>query len=301
MGSEKILLVGDNPFHGISHLAQERAKSRGNDLGNADYAAELVELSMASGADGFTFTVSETTLAIIKRMTENGSKADLKLYPIVPYAYEYVRLATSSGGVVGLGVELAKQVIRSGNIKSVWFGVTGLLKTDPASLMKAYLIYEIYKLNASSGNKAKIVSLLLHELVTDMALALNLEWVFKTHIAYMQELGIKPGFETRNFPYLVSQFSKWGIDFQGLVIEAPFNPLAFQMCPSQKECEQALETSKGAEIIAFSILAAGRARLPQAIDYIEGLPKLTGIAVGVSKKDHCKETFGLLRDRLKGI
>ena len=35
------LLVGDNPFHGISHLSQERSRSRTYSLGNSEYAADL--------------------------------------------------------------------------------------------------------------------------------------------------------------------------------------------------------------------------------------------------------------------
>ena len=37
--TSRILLVGDNPFHGISHLSQERARSRpGNNDSATDYA-----------------------------------------------------------------------------------------------------------------------------------------------------------------------------------------------------------------------------------------------------------------------
>ncbi|MGA2158529.1 MAG: hypothetical protein ABSG90_04860 [Dehalococcoidia bacterium] len=301
MDADKIILVGDNPFHGISHLAQDRIKLRGNDVVNPDYAAKLVITSLENGADGFTFSVSETTLAILRRINETKSDNNLMLYAIVPYAYEYVRLATSVGGVPGLGIELAKQVMRSRNSKSFAYGLKGLATVNPPDLMKAYLVYEIYKIKTAAGPKTKLVSLLLHETVTDMALALNLDWVFKTHIEFMRDLGIKPGFETRNFPYLVKQFEKWGIGFPGTVIEASFNPLAFQMCPSREECEKALVKASSAEIIAFSILAAGRVKLPEAIDYIASLPELKGVAVGVSKISHCGETFGLLKEKLKLI
>lgn len=86
-----------------------------------------------------------------------------------------------------------------------------------------------------------------------------------------------------------------------MVIEASFNPLAFQMCPSKEECEMALVKAASAEVIAFSILAAGRVKLPEAIDYIASLPELKGVAVGVSKISHCGETFGLLEEKLKRI
>jgi len=65
---KKILLVGDNPFHGISHLSQERARVRGDPIGHAEYDAELVMTSIENGADGFMFSVSETTLAILGKI-----------------------------------------------------------------------------------------------------------------------------------------------------------------------------------------------------------------------------------------
>ena len=102
MNGNKLLLVGDNPFHGISHLSQERATSRGDDLTHPSHAADLVRTSLDSGADGFMFTVSETTLSILRIISEGGEHNRLQLYAIVPYAYEFVRQATITGGVPGL-------------------------------------------------------------------------------------------------------------------------------------------------------------------------------------------------------
>lgn len=294
MSTEKVLLVGDNPFHGISHFSQERATSRGNDLTNPDFAAELVTTSIENGANGFMFTVSETTLSILQRISKNEACDQLQLYAIAPYAYEFVRLATSSGGVLGLAKELAGQIMLSGNLKGIVLGAKGIIKTNAADLMKTYLIYEVSRLRTSAGKKAILTSLLLHELITDMALALNIDWVFKTHIDFMENIGVRPGFETRNFPYLVKRFEEWRIDFRRVVIAAPFNLLAFQMCPSKEQCEKALVKTSEAEIIAFSILAAGRLKLPEAAKYIATLPGLNGVAVGVSNKHHCHETFKLL-------
>src|SRR5208283_2344782 len=95
--TSRILLVGDNPFHGISHLSQERARSRpGNNDSTTDYA-DIVLASIDTGANGFMFSVSETTLAILKNIKERKRIEEVKLYPIVPYAFEYVRIATQTG------------------------------------------------------------------------------------------------------------------------------------------------------------------------------------------------------------
>ena len=50
-------------------------------------------------------------------------------------------------------------------------------------------------------------------------------------------------------------------------------------------------------VIAISVLAAGYLKLPEAVDYIAGLPNVKGVAVGVSKEEHARETFKLIKDR----
>jgi hypothetical protein len=140
-------------------------------------------------------------------------------------------------------------------------------------------------------------SVLLHEIITDMALALNLDWIFKTHIEFMLKKGIKPGFETRNFAFLVNKFKNWNIDFKNVVIATPFNAVGFQMNPSREECEKALVDVRAPSIIAMSILAAGYLKPLEAVNYIKTLPNLKGVVVGVSKENHARETFKLLKER----
>ena len=63
----KLILVGDNPFHGVSHVSRERSLLRDGNILNAKHDAKLVLTSVNNGANGFTFTVSEKTLAGFKR------------------------------------------------------------------------------------------------------------------------------------------------------------------------------------------------------------------------------------------
>src|SRR5665647_378242 len=136
------LLVGDNAFHGISHLSQQRARERSisDNPSNVEYATKLVKLSLQNGATGFMFSVSETTLSILKSL-DHDEKADL--YAIIPYAYEYVRLATKVGGVSGLAKQISWQIIFSKNVFSVLPNLLGLIRFDPSAFLKTYLIYEI--------------------------------------------------------------------------------------------------------------------------------------------------------------
>lgn len=295
--SKKLLLVGDNPFHGISHLSQERARARGDKIGHAEYAAKLVVASLENGANGFMFSASDTTLSILQIIREKAECRCPALYAIVPYAYEYVRLATHLG-TLGLAKKLARQVALSGNLRAIMTGLHGIIRTDPVAFLKTYLIYEISRIRSSVGKQQNLDSVLLHEVITDMALALNLDWLFKAYIRFIRGFRIKPGFETRNFAYLVKRFKEWNLDFSEVSIATPFNKIGFQMNPSRAECEKALVETPESNVIAMSILAAGYLKLPEAIEYIKGLSNLKGVVVGVSKEKHAYETFSLLRERL---
>jgi hypothetical protein len=292
-----LLLVGDNPFHGISHLSQQRSRDRGVNIELADYAAKLVTTSLHNGADGFMFSVSERTLSILEALHEKEIE-NLKLYAIVPYAYEYVRIATQTGGFYGLGTRMLRKIAFSLDLPAMVSGLRGVARLDLADLLKTYIHYEISRIKSSAGKKADLSCVLLHELITEIGLSLDLDWLFKSYIDFMLRSGIRPGFQTRNFAFLVDRFRSWAIDFRKLTIVAPFNCIGFQMTPSKRECEEALNRVGGSNVIAMSVLAAGRLKPGEAFDYVRTLQTLRGVVVGVSKEEQARDTFTLLTKTL---
>lgn len=297
-GTRKLLLVGDNPFHGISHLSQERARSRNEGMGfPVDKAADIITTSIRHGADGFMFSVSDTTLGILKTIKERSS-SQLDLYPIVPYAFEYVRVATQTG-TPGLAKRFAKQIVVSRDIVTLWQGLKAVLKMDPEGLVKTYLAYEISRIKTSVGKQGNLASILLHEVITDMSLALGFDWLFYSYVEYLSKRGITPGFHTRNFPYLVKKFEEWHIDLDKTVITTPFNKAGFQMNPSKEECEKTLSNLSSPIVIAISVLASGYFKPSTAVDHVIGLSNLKGVVAGVSSEQQARETFTLFAERLK--
>src|SRR4030067_1345677 len=263
--SKKMLLVGDNPFHGISHLSQERARNR---TGNDDCAAgkaDIVLTAINSGADGFMFSVSDVTLSILESIREKDAIDQVELYAIVPYAYEYVRIPTQTG-TPALAKRVAKQIAMSWGVRTFLGGLGAVVRMNPESLFKTYLSYEISRIKSSAGRKAKLTSLLLHEVVTDMGLALNFDWLFKSYILHLSKREITPGFNTRNFPYLVRKFKEWDIELDEIVIATQFNKAGFQMNPSREECEKTLANLSSPNVLAISVLEAGYYKPPEAVE-----------------------------------
>ena len=143
-----------------------------------------------------------------------------------------------------------------------------------------------------------MVSVLLNEVVADMGLALDLDWLFRSFISYLSNRGITPGFNTRNFPYFVRKFNEWGINLDETLIVTPFNKAGFQMNPSREECEKTLITLSSPNVLAISVLAAGYFKPFEVVDYLAGLDNLKGVIAGVSSEKQALETFKLFREHV---
>ena len=160
------------------------------------------------------------------------------------------------------------------------------------------MLYEVSRINSAAGEKFTLESVMLHEVVTEMILALNLDWLAKSYVKYSLNLGVKPGFETRNFAYLIQKFKEWDIDLDKIVVTSAFNDVGFQMNPSKEACQEALSSASESNVIAMSILASGYLKLPEAVEYIQSLPNIKGVVVGVSKEQQAFETFKFLGEKL---
>lgn len=297
--NDLIFLVGDNPFHNISHFSQDRARIRDKKTTTPEHATDLLEYSIANGADGFMFSVSDTTLSILSELRKRNSIHRLSLYAIVPYASDYVQLSTQVGGIPNLAKKIIGDMILSKSLSSMLTGSIGFLKSDPVALLKTYVTYEINRIKSSAGKRARIDCLILHEVLTDLGMALDFDWLFKSYIQIVKKKGITPGFNTINSACLIQKFSDWGIDASEIVLVSPFNKIGFQMSPSKEGCEKALARLSKPNLIAISVLAAGYLKPTEAIEYLATLPNLRGVAVGVSKEKHAVETFKLLNKILK--
>jgi len=286
-----LILVGDNPFHGISHLSQDRAIARGKDLLDPAYAARLIQISLDSGADGFMFSVSDTTLSILKLALAGRPAGSVRLYAIIPYVFEFVRMAVTEGGIPGLARKIGREIVSSANFGSIFQGVKGVISTDPPGLLRAYLLYEESRIRKAAGKAGVLSSIFLHEVLSDMSIGLNMEWVFRTHIKHMLKRGVMPGIHTHNLPCCVEKFESWGIDCDNLAFATQYNSLGFGMCPSRDECESVLARMRGSKVIAYGILASGYLDVVEAANYVKGLENLAGVAVGVSKEHHARDTI----------
>jgi len=288
-------LIGDNPFIGVSHLSQVAARERVERL-QLNRIIKVIEKAISSGASGYTFSTHPMNLQILKAMKDSISiDASFDLYPVLPYAEGYVRMATEKGAM-GLIREVWGRLPVSGKTRVLIEGGLSAAKFDAVRLLKAYVDMELTSYLNVKPKKCELRTVFMHDILTDLALSFEGHQLFDSFMQHVHEkYQAKPGFVTRNFARFVSFFQAHHLSLERIAIMTPFNRIGFQMNPSKNTCEACLSEMSEGEVIAISILAGGYLSLDEAVEYIRGLGKVSGVAVGVSSERHAEETFKKLR------
>jgi len=284
------ILLGDNPFFGVSHLSQEIARQKAAKSQNFDNILEVMNFSFNMGINKMVVSTHPQLKDLIMHIKNNSELINkFEFYPIIPYVQGYISKVNDMGMINAL-----KDILNSANFQNkisiLTKGGLGVLRKDFFKLFKVLIDIELLKLQNS-----KINTVFLHDVLTDLALSLDMKKVFQTFQEQIHEkYKVKSGLVTKNFPLLVSKLKEWDLEFPHIMTS--FNPIGFQMSPNREQCESALSEYNG-EVIAMSVLAGGFLPLQEAYHYLSTLQKVKTLVVGVSSSDHAKTTFELFLDK----
>jgi len=285
LNSKKEILLGDNPFFGIDHMSQERARKRMKEMNTFKKITDVMDYVSNFGVKGFVVSTHPQMKDLIKHMQANTNILEkYEFYPILPYAQGYVSKVTEKGIMRTMNDVLSQGTIQT-RLKIILRGTTGMIKKDFEKLFQTFIDIELLPLEP-----AKKKTIFLHNVVTDLAISLGMKKIilgFFDHIEKQYDL--KPGLVTLNFPKTVSTLEKWGIETPEIMTS--FNPIGYQMNPSKQECEN--YTSK-ANITAMNVLAGGFLKPKESFDYISKLD-INSVVLGMSTKEHAKETIEIFQ------
>jgi len=291
-------LIGDNPFIGVSHMSQVLARERVERL-QLKQIMKVMEKAITCGASGYTFSTHPVNFEIVRSLREIETlDRPFSLYPVLPYAEGYVRL-NNEKGTIGLLREVLSRLSVSGKAKLLVKGGLSAATFDAIRLLKAYVDMELTSYLNVKPTRTSFRAVFLHEIVTDLALSFGASQIFDSfmhHVADKYEA--KPGFVTRNFVKFVHFFQEHDLPLKQVAIMTPFNKIGFQMNPSEQDCKACYSRLSQVEVIAISILAGGYLGLDEAVEYLRGLPGLSGVAIGVSSEQHAEDSFRKLRASL---
>lgn len=283
------ILLGDNPFIGVSHLAQEKAREERRELDLAR-KIEVIEAGIDGGVTGFTFSTHQLNLELLEYIAREKKDLLYKLnyYILVPYAQQYVRKANILG-TAGLIKNFLVSALKPSRIK--W-----LLPPRLVNIATLFIEFEVEPyLKILPRDRVKAI--LLHEVLTELIIAYNLVDLIKNMKKYFEKKGLGFGVETRNIGQLKAFLEKEGISVE--YIMTPMNPLGYQMAPSKEEAEKAiveLASRYKSKIIAINPLASGAITITQACKYLEKYrEQIYAVAYGTSKPTRARENAKIIK------
>jgi len=281
LNNKKNILLGDNPFFGIDHLSQEKARNRMKVLNSYEKISNVMEFVSNLGVKGFVVSMHPQLKYLIKHMKENTNLLEkFDFYPILPYAQGYVTKVSEKGIINTIGDILSSGTTQD-KLKIIMRGVTGFIRKDFEKLFQTFIDVELLPL--SEVNKKVIF---LHNVVTDLAIGLGMKKVIENFINHIErQYGVEPGLVTINFTKLIKTLEEWNLKIP--TIMTPFNSIGYQMNPSQKDCENYLSKSN---VIAMNVLAGGYLKPAEAFEYISKLG-INTVTIGMSTKKHAQETI----------
>ena len=88
------IVLGSNPFDGVSYKSRAQAKTYCEVFSEEDEVYRVIEAAANSGVDTITCAYNEKVLNALERLPEDKR---MKVIPVVPNAYDYVRESSSKG------------------------------------------------------------------------------------------------------------------------------------------------------------------------------------------------------------
>jgi hypothetical protein len=170
------LILGDNPFFGISHLKPGKSEGYLQDEARWENAAEIIKAAPESGLDVFMVSTHKETPDLLKKAGYDLESSLPDLCLVVPN-------------------------VHSANEKAASQGIVGALKSQFAggltwSKLRPRFLYERAVLGGVASTKIKYVA--LHNVVVDLLLGLRAKFAISLFCRATRFFGYKPVLITLN-------------------------------------------------------------------------------------------------------
>lgn len=284
------IILGSNPFDGVSYLSRAQAKEYCEKFSTEDEIFKVIEAASKSGLEAVTCAYNERVLNALDKLPQEKK---MKIIPVVPNAYEYVR-ESSSKGLLGTVTDRLKRTDTFQKVKLVIKGtsqIKGIVSRDLGTLIKSMLDIEL-----APFKKYDTPAVILHGHIADLALVNDRREVFDVYCDYIRNsFGAEPFIATHNFGRSLPKYEEWGLDLTG--IHTSFNKKGFMMRPSASVCEELLEKTDK-YILAKKILAGGTLAPEEAFDYVKG-KNIPSVAIGLGSVSEVYHTVAVAKASLE--
>ena len=285
------IVLGHNPFFGVDHLSSARGNEKSKQFENPGRILDVIRFCHELGAGGMMMSTHPRSAEVCGLLDKERAIAQTwRVYPLVPYIQKYVRGANEKG-LINMVFGILSQASLGQKISLMFRGGKGLIGRDVWEALGLLLDVELLPFR-----KLRMGTVFLHDALTDLALGLELDSVllfFRDHVE--KKYGTRAGLATKNLPLLRERLSRMG--WQDAVVMASFNAAGFLMNPGRESCAQAMQ-EPGIDFMAMNTLASGHLAPDEAYRYLAQFPLVRSVVVGVSRREHARETFESIRRHL---
>lgn len=187
----KKLILGDNPFFGISHLSSTKSKKYLAEESLLSSATEVIHKAASLNIDTFMISSHPETISLLKRSGYFDQNAKLPyLAPVIPNVHTLNEDSASNGLVKTFITIATKSIIYfSKNIFSGLIFKTGII----SGLLSAWI-----QTNIENYPLKKIKYICVHNVFVDLLLGLKCYWLLNKIAKGIKGIGYKPVFITLN-------------------------------------------------------------------------------------------------------
>lgn len=284
------LVLGHNAFFGVDHLSAARGQQREAQFAEPGRILSVIEAATEAGAGGLMMSTHERAGPVAELLAGCSLRERLQFYPLLPYVQKYVTAANEKG-ILHVIMDSLSGATTGERLGMIWNGAKGLVGKDARSLLSALIRMELQRFR-----KLSMPCVFLHDVFTDLALALDLRGIVEFfHEEMQQKYGCRAAFATKNLPLFLEKLHAWG--YSDPLVMPHFNKVGYCMNPSREACEAALR-ARPARVMAMSTLASGYLAPDEAYAYLAAIPRIESVVVGVSSPEHIATTFAAIRRHL---
>ncbi len=285
MKLEKIIL-GHNPLFGVDHLSQENGNKKELKFEDQDMILDILSFAMESGINAIMMSTHPRAEVLVKIMKNSSTLSKMKVYPLLPYIAKYVRQANEKG-LTNILIDTLSKANFSQKFSILKNGARGILGKDIDQTVKLLVDVEFL-----TFKDLDIGAIFLHDSLTDLALGLGAESVLETFKDYVEDkYKVPAGFITKNINNFRCKVESRG--WHDYVVMASINKSGFFVNPDLATAVDAIE-KPGINFIGMSTLAGGALKPEEAYRYLGRIKNLNSVVVGMSQKEHIKETVNCI-------
>jgi hypothetical protein len=274
------LILGHNQFIGVSHISEDRAREREKQFSKVDNIYRVVE---AASDVGFKSMIIETHPRMLEflRYYKKRQTFDMNFYLQVPYVQAFIQ-TINQRGMRGF---LSEMIQRAGVGETSSIALKSAVRLMRKDYLKIALSY--LKLEIAPFSEFNVRALILHNTLTDLLMALEIQSVCSAFDQYVNDiLKLDFGLATWNFSLVKRNLERWNI--RPAFVMTPVNVKGFDMNPTQENVEAGLREHDGA-VFAMNVLGGGAYSIGESASYVKSFDAVKKCVIGASSKEHLAE------------